>query len=37
MRVLSRISNGDNVILKNQSYENKDISNEKQIDELIEN
>ena len=36
MRVLSRISNGDNVILKNQSYENKDISNEVEIDELID-
>ncbi len=36
MRVLSRISNGNNVILKNQSYENKDISNEVEIDELID-
>ena len=37
LRVLSRISNGDNTILKNQSYENKYLSNEKQIDVLIEN
>jgi len=35
IRVLSRISNGDNVILKNQSYENKDISNKKQTEDLI--
>ena len=35
IRVLSRISNGDNIILKNQSYENKDISNEVQRFELI--
>ena len=35
IRVLSRISNGDNVILKNQFYENKDISNNKQTEDLI--
>ena len=37
MRVLSRISNGENVILKNQSYINNDINNETQIYELIDN
>ena len=37
MRVLSRISNGDNVILKNQSYEDKGFSNDSQINDLIKN
>jgi hypothetical protein len=37
VRVLSRISNRGNTILNNQSYENKDLSNDKQIDDLIKN
>ena len=36
IRVLSRISNGDNVILKNQSFAKKYISNDEQINELID-
>ncbi len=35
VRVLSRISNGENVTLKNKSYLNKDISDQKQISQLI--
>ena len=35
IRVLSRISNGDDVVLKNQFYENKNVSNEKQTEDLI--
>ena len=35
MRVLSRIMNKDNVILKNQSYSYSDISNDEQISKLI--
>ncbi len=37
MRILSRITNGENVILKNQSYEDKSISSDLQINDLIEN
>jgi len=36
LRVLSRISNGKNVILKNQTYKNKDLSNEIDISEFTE-
>ena len=35
MRVLSRISNGNNVILNNQSYSYNDISNTEQVNSLI--
>ncbi len=35
MRVLSRISNGNNVILNNQSYSYNDISNTEQVKSLI--
>ena len=36
LRVLSRISNGKNVILKNKSYKSKDLSSELDISELID-
>ncbi len=35
MRVLSRITNGNNVILNNQSYSYNDISNTEQVNSLI--
>ena len=35
MRVLSRITNGNNVILNNQSYSYNDISNTEQVNNLI--
>ena len=37
MRVLSRITNADNVILKNQSYENMNIYSDVQINDFISN
>ena len=37
LRILSRISSGDNVVLKNQLYEDKDVSSEIEINNLIGN
>ena len=36
VRVLSRISSGNNVVLKNQFYKDKDISSEIEINNLVD-